>query len=59
MAAGPADMMGTLGLSAFGAVGMGGNCQGVVRPAHIAARRRGFSFWDRHGGYLLNMLKGM
>ena len=49
-------MMRTLGFAAFGAVGMGGGRQGVMRPAHVAARRRGFSFWDRHGG---NLLKGL
>ena len=46
-------MMGTLGLTAIRAVGMADGRQGMVGPAHVAARRRGFSFWDRHGGKLL------
>src|SRR6185369_13250425 len=50
MAAGTADMMRALGLAAIGAVAMGGSRQGMVRAAHVAARRRGFSFRDRHGG---------
>src|SRR5262245_17990250 len=53
-AARPADMMGTLGLAAIGAVARGGRRKRVVRAAHVAARRRGFSFRDRHGGRLLS-----
>src|SRR5882757_6411956 len=53
MTAGPADMMGALGLAAVGAVTRVGGRQGVVRATHVAARRRGFSFRDRHGGELL------
>src|SRR5882757_3524620 len=50
MAAGTADVMRQLGLAAVRAVTMGDGRQGVVRAAHVAARRRGFSFRDRHGG---------
>jgi hypothetical protein len=44
-------MMRTLGFAAFWAVGMGIGRQSVMRAAHVAARRRGFSFWHRHGGF--------
>src|SRR5215831_545023 len=53
MTAGTADMMRALGFAAIGAIAMGGCRQGVMRAAHVAARRRGFSFRDRHGGRLL------
>src|SRR6185312_2361179 len=47
------DMMRALGLAAFGALRVRGCRECVMRAAHIAARRRGFSFWHRHGGKLL------
>src|ERR1043165_6215046 len=53
MAAGTADMVRALGLAAIRAVAMGGRRKRVMRAAHVAARRRGFSFRDRHGGKLL------
>jgi len=40
-------------LTAVGAFVVGGWRQRVMRPAHVACRRRLFSFWDRHGGYNL------
>ena len=46
-------MVRTLGLPAFGAFRMRGSRESVMRPAHIAARRRGLSFGHRHGGKLL------
>src|SRR5262249_53680744 len=52
MTAGTANMMRALGLAAIGAVAMGGSRQRMVRATHVAARRRGFSFRDRHGGRL-------
>src|SRR5471030_2700517 len=55
MAAGTADMMRQLGLAAVGAITMGDGRQSMVRAAHVAARRRGFSFRDRHGGKLLKV----
>src|SRR6185295_16939254 len=50
--AGTANMVRALGLTAIGAVAMGGSRKRVMRAAHVAARRRGFSFRDRHGGKL-------
>ena len=58
MAARTADMMRKLGLAAIGAIAMGGSRQGMMRAAHVAARRRGFSFRDRHGGRLLKARPG-
>jgi hypothetical protein len=52
MAAGAADMVRALGLATVGAVAMSSDRERVVRTAHVAARRRGFSFRDRHGGKL-------
>ena len=46
-------MVRTLGLATFGAFRMCGGREGMMRPAHIAARRRGLSFGHRHGGKLL------
>lgn len=46
-------MVRALGLAAFGAFRMGGSRESMMRPAHIAARRRGLSFGHRHGGKLL------
>ena len=43
-------MMRPLELAAFGAFGIGLRDKRVVRAAHIALGRRGFSFWNRHGG---------
>src|SRR4051812_42155180 len=53
MAAGRANMVRPFQLAAFGAFGIGLRAKGMVRPAHIALRRRGFSFWNRHGGHSL------
>jgi len=43
-------MMRPFGFAAFGAFRMRLGGERVMRPAHIAARRRGFSFGHRHGG---------
>jgi hypothetical protein len=43
-------MMRPFGLAAFGAFGMRLRGERVMGPAHVAARRRGFSFGHRHGG---------
>jgi len=50
MAAGGADVMRAFLLAALGAFRMCGRRQGMMRPAHIAPRRRSFSLWNRHGG---------
>jgi len=46
-------MMRTLLLAAVRAFVMGRGRQCMMRPTHVARRRRLFSLWDRHGGYLL------
>ena len=50
MTAGGTNMVRTFQLPAIGTFGMGFRPQGMVRAAHIALGRRGFSFWNRHGG---------
>jgi len=45
-------MVRALGLAAVRAVAMSSSRERVMRAAHVAARRRGFSFRDRHGGRL-------
>ena len=46
-------MMRPFGFAAFGAFRMRLGGEGVMGPAHVAARRRGFSFGHRHSGKLL------
>src|SRR5262249_50961721 len=53
MTAGGADMVRPFGFAAFGAFGMRLGGERMMGPAHVAARRRGFSFGHRHGGKLL------
>src|SRR5262245_6239748 len=48
VAAGRADMMRTLQLSAVGAFVIRTRRQGVMRPAHVAPRLRGFLFRNSH-----------
>src|SRR6185312_5731731 len=50
MTAGAAHVMGTALLAAVRAFVVARGAQLVMRPAHVAARRRSVSFWDRHGG---------
>jgi hypothetical protein len=50
MTAGATYMMRALQLAAIGAFRMGIGGERMVRAAHIAPRRRRFSFWNRHGG---------
>ncbi len=52
MAAGGADMVRPLQLAAIRTFRIGFRAQGMVRTAHVALRRRGFSFWNRHGDNL-------
>lgn len=49
MTAGRTDVMRPFQLTAIGAFSMGFGGERVMRPAHIAFRRRSFSFWNRHG----------
>jgi hypothetical protein len=42
-------MMRALQLAAIGAFRVGGRLERMVRPSHVAARRRGFLFWNGHG----------
>src|SRR5258708_14726968 len=44
------DMVRTFQFAAIGTFGAGFRTQRMVRAAHIALRRRGFSVWNRHGG---------
>src|SRR5205823_6359944 len=44
------DMVWTFQLSAIGTFGMGVRPKRMMRAPHIAPGRRGFSFWNRHGG---------
>jgi len=46
-------MMRTLLLAAIRAFVVACRGQPIMRPAHVAPRRRGFSLWHRHGGSLL------
>jgi len=41
-------MMRALQLTAIGAFRVGGWFERVVRASHVAARRRGFLFWNSH-----------
>ena len=47
-------MMRPFGLAALGALRVRLGGKRVMGPAHVAARRRGFSFWHRHGGNSFN-----
>jgi hypothetical protein len=58
MAAMAADMVMALQLAAIRAFVIHRFGQRVMRPAHIPPRRRGFTFWDRHGPLLLKTLPG-
>jgi hypothetical protein len=42
-------MMRALQLAAIGAFRVSGRFERMVRASHVAARRRGFLFWNSHG----------
>jgi hypothetical protein len=51
-------MMRPFQLAAIRAFRMGFRLERMVRAAHIALRRRGFSFWNRHDEILLDQSGG-
>src|SRR5947209_3971658 len=48
MPAGSTDMMRPLQLAAIRAFRIGGGAKGMMRTPHVAARGRGFLFWNSH-----------